>query len=626
MRILLLTQWYEPEPTFKGALFARALQERGHEVLVLTGYPNYPGGKLYPGYRISGVTSHMVGGVRVIRVPLYPSHDSSVVRRFANYASFALSASVASLFVRRPDVVYVYHPPGSIGAAALALRYVRGVPFVYDIQDLWPDSLSATGMMSSPRLLRALDAWMRLVYRGAERVAVLAPGMATLLTQRGVPHGKVRVVYNWTYEGAIGGVDHRQASTSGSQEAADSGPLDDGTPFQVLYAGNVGSAQALDVIIDAARELRDTGENVVFDIMGDGIDLSRLTAAAAPFENIRFHPRRPPQEMNEALQGADALLVHLRDDPLFRITIPSKTQSSLISGRPVLMGVAGDAGDVVRHAKAGIVFPPGDGSALANAVRTMMALPVAQREAMGAAGRAYYDRHLSLSAGTQAFETLFEEAALERRPGDRLRRAVDVAGGLALGAVTALPLAVVATFVRARFGSPVLFSQDRPGRHGRVFRMYKFRTMTDERGADGLLLPDSQRLTPTGRWLRATSLDELPTLLNVIKGDMSFVGPRPLLCRYTPYFTAEENKRLAVRPGITGWAQVNGRNTAPWDERLAMDVWYVRHRSPALDLRILARTAGAVLTRQGVVVDPESIMKNLDDERASMSDPSRPCV
>lgn len=613
MRILLITQWYDPEPTFKGHLFARALEDKGHEVVVLTGYPNYPGGNLYPGYSIDGFTSTVENGVRVLRVPLYPSHDASPARRIANYASFALSASLASLRVKRPDVAYVYHPPGTVGLPAMVLRLLRGVPFVYDIQDLWPDSVSATGMVSSPVVLRAVDTWMKAVYRSADRIAVLAPGMARLLAERGVPERKLSVVYNWTYEHDLDTGDEQAAPAAGGH---DTRPDSADAPFHVLYAGNVGTAQALDVVIDAARELGRTGENVVFDIMGDGVDLARLKEAAASYDTIRFHARRPPQEMKEALQSADALLVHLRDDPLFRITIPSKTQSSLLTGRPILMGVAGDAADVVSRAGAGIVFPPEDGAKLAQAVRDLMSRTVAEREAMGAAGRVYYDEHLSLATGVNTFEALFTDAALDHRPGDRRKRAADLAASLALGAVAAVPTAALAAVVRARLGSPVVFSQDRPGRHGDVFRMHKFRTMTDARGADGSLLPDSERLTPTGRWLRATSLDELPTLVNVIKGDMSFVGPRPLLTRYTPYFTQEERRRFVVRPGITGWAQVNGRNTAPWDERLAMDVWYVKNRSLMLDARILARTVGAVLKRSGVVVDPESVMKNLDDERA----------
>lgn len=176
---------------------------------------------------------------------------------------------------------------------------------------------------------------------------------------------------------------------------------------------------------------------------------------------------------------------------------------------------------------------------------------------------------------------------------------------------------VTAALVRWRLGGPTLFRQDRPGRNGRIFRIAKFRTMTDLRDVHGKLLPDAARLTMFGRALRSTSLDELPELWNVVKGDMSLVGPRPLLVRYSPFLTEEERSRFSVRPGITGWAQVNGRNDTPWSERLAYDVWYVRNWTFRLDVKILMLTLLRVLRREGVVADPGSVLANLDDERRS---------
>ncbi|NMC02463.1 MAG: sugar transferase [Chloroflexi bacterium] len=160
--------------------------------------------------------------------------------------------------------------------------------------------------------------------------------------------------------------------------------------------------------------------------------------------------------------------------------------------------------------------------------------------------------------------------------------------------------ALVALLVRLRLGAPVLFCQQRPGRHGRPFMLYKFRTMTDARDAQGALLPDAERLTPFGRFLRSTSLDELPELFNVLKGEMSLVGPRPLLMEYLPRYTPEQRRRHEVRPGLTGWAQVNGRNALSWEEKFALDVWYVEHCSFWLDLKILWRTLVKVLRREGI--------------------------
>ena len=172
----------------------------------------------------------------------------------------------------------------------------------------------------------------------------------------------------------------------------------------------------------------------------------------------------------------------------------------------------------------------------------------------------------------------------------------------------ALPLLVVALLVRCKLGSPVLFRQVRPGLHGQPFEMVKFRTMTDARGADGALLPDAVRLTPFGRFLRASSLDELPELWNVLKGEMSLVGPRPLLMEYVPLYSAEQYRRHEVRPGVTGWALVNGRNAISWEEKFKLDVWYVEQQSLALDIKILWLTVKKVLLRDGISAAGEATM------------------
>lgn len=189
-----------------------------------------------------------------------------------------------------------------------------------------------------------------------------------------------------------------------------------------------------------------------------------------------------------------------------------------------------------------------------------------------------------------------------------MKRSVDlvVAALILLG--LALPLSMLVWLIRCKLGSPVLFRQMRPGLNGQPFEMVKFRSMNDERGADGALLPDARRLTPFGRFLRATSLDEIPEFWNVLKGDMSLVGPRPLLMEYLPLYTPEQARRHEVRPGITGWAQVNGRNAISWDEKFALDVWYVDNRTFWLDIKILWLTIKKVLVRDGISASGEATM------------------
>lgn len=191
-----------------------------------------------------------------------------------------------------------------------------------------------------------------------------------------------------------------------------------------------------------------------------------------------------------------------------------------------------------------------------------------------------------------------------------MKRSMDIViASLALVLLSPV-LVVVAIMVRVRLGSPIVFYQVRPGLNGKPFKMLKLRSMTEDKDGLGCLLPDAQRLSPFGRWLRSTSLDELPELWNVLKGDMSLVGPRPLLMEYLPLYSAEQSRRHEVRPGVTGWAQINGRNAIGWQKKFSLDVWYVDHRSVWLDVKILFVTLARVVRREGVTAtDSASVEK-----------------
>lgn len=195
-----------------------------------------------------------------------------------------------------------------------------------------------------------------------------------------------------------------------------------------------------------------------------------------------------------------------------------------------------------------------------------------------------------------------------------MKRLMDILGAMAGLLLLAPVIVLLAVLVRVKLGSPVLFRQTRPGRAGQAFQMAKFRTMTDVRDANGELLPDADRLTGFGRFLRASSLDELPELWNVLKGDMSLVGPRPLLMDYLPLYSERQARRHEVRPGITGWAQVNGRNALSWDEKFELDVWYVENRTLWLDIKILFLTVWKVVKRDDISQDGEATMSRFEGE------------
>lgn len=402
MRILMLTQWFDPEPFFKGLSFAKELKKLGHEVEVLTGFPNYPGGKLYDGYRIQSLYREQMDGIPVLRVPLYPSHDNSHVKRIANYTSFAFSSAILGTFLTKPaDVMYVYHPPATVGLPASIISLLRKVPFVYDIQDLWPDTLSATGMLGNSTALKIVDKWCRLIYRRASKIVVLSPGFKDILIKKGVPKEKIEVIYNWCDENQI-------QTAKCDKDLAHSLGL--AGRFNVIFAGTIGKAQALDAVLEAAGILASQQPSIQFVFVGGGIDVDRLKQKTKDMRltNVLFLPRRPVSQIGEILDLADVLLVHLKDDPLFKITIPSKIQTYMAVGKPILVGVRGDAVAMVEKANAGISCIPEDPRSIVESVEKLFAMPRAQLEAMGNNGRKFYETELSLNIGARRFVEIFK--------------------------------------------------------------------------------------------------------------------------------------------------------------------------------------------------------------------------
>ena len=398
-RVLLLTQWFDPEPTFKGLVFARELVRQGFEVEVVTGFPNYPGGKVYPGYKIRRIQRERIDGVGVTRLPLYPNHDQSAIKRVLNYTSFAASAMIYGLFMAKwADVMYAYHPPLTVGVAASLIRAVRGIPLVYDIQDMWPDTLRASGMLNNQRALAMVGRVCDWVYRHVDQVVVLSPGFKRLLVQRGVPENKIEVIYNWADEMAL-------ISPMGAVPEA----FPANGRFNVVYAGNMGKAQALDTVLDAAKILQDRCSRACFVMLGGGVEVNKLTKKAAELclNNIIFIPPVRMAEVGKVLRVADALMVHLKKDPLFTATIPSKTQAYMTLGKPIIMAVEGDAADLVKEANCGLTITPENPQDLATAVQKLADTPNNELSSMGSRAYKFYQKKLCLKQGVKKFESIF---------------------------------------------------------------------------------------------------------------------------------------------------------------------------------------------------------------------------
>lgn len=407
--LCLLAQGFPPEPLPVPKWIADALHARGWDVTVVTGQPNYPTGKVLDGYRARSFTRELMGPLKIRRTALYASHDHSAVRRFLNYGSWALSATLGGWReMKRADVTLVYSTPATSAGPAIVARLLTGKHYVLLIEDLWPDSIFASGFLTSGMLYKiaktSLDLFCGLAYRLADHVAVISPGMVDLLAERGVSRRKLSVVYNWVDETVF------QPSSPDPNLRSLIGVSDD--TFLLMYAGNHGKAQKLKTAIMAMGQLpADVDAHLV--MIGDGLDkpaLQELAGRVAP-ERVSFLDSRPLTAMPATLAAADAQLVCLADKELFRITLPSKIQTALATGQPVIVSAPGDAARIVEEADAGQTARPEDPAALACAITELAALPRPELKARGARGRDFYLTHMAAAVGSQRLTDILAKAA-----------------------------------------------------------------------------------------------------------------------------------------------------------------------------------------------------------------------
>lgn len=400
MKILFITQWFQPEPFLNGLGFAKELVKLGHSVQVLTGFPNYPGGKIYDGYKIKFIQREVLEGIPIIRVPLYPSHDRFTSKRILNYLSFAFSAAaIGTWAINKADVAYVYHPPATTCFPAWLIKLLRGIPFIYNIQDLWPDALISP-MFKNKAGIWIMDKFCRLSYKLSSKIVAQSPGFKTKLMERGVDEEKIEVIYNWCDDTQIHTEEYNPALAK---------ELGMDQRFNILFAGGMGEGQALLSVIQAADLLKTCAPQIQFVFIGDGIRLQLLKDKTNELnlKNVKFLPRRPPSEIGGIMALAQVMLVHLKDSVLHLITIPSKIQAYLAVGKPILIAVRGDAADLVMQSGAGIKCEPENPQEIAETAKRFLNMTQEDLSEMGRKGRDYYFRELSLEVGVKKYEKIF---------------------------------------------------------------------------------------------------------------------------------------------------------------------------------------------------------------------------
>lgn len=404
MHILFLSQYFDPEPVLKGFSFAKELVEQGHDVEVLTGFPNYPTGRIYPNFKQRLFQCDDLNGIKIIRVPIFPSHDTGGFRRILTYLSFAFSSTFLGLFIiRKPDIIYACHGNATVGLPAFIIGLIFRAPYVLDIQDLWPDSIVSSGMLPTQfkPILPVVSLWCKFIYSQATCISVISEGFKSILIGRNVSKMKLTVIPNWCDEHQI---------KKAPLDTEDSLLFKD--HFNIVMAGNMGKMQGLDIVIDAAAKIQTRYPHIQFILVGDGVERFRLEKRAVllGLKNIIFLERRPIDKIGAIIFSADALLLHLKGDPLLNTTVPSRLQAYLAIGRPILCGVSGEGAHLVSQANAGISFKPDSSDDLVDAIETLAGLPRETLMSMGNSGQQYYKKNLSLKKGTHSFVKLFEQA------------------------------------------------------------------------------------------------------------------------------------------------------------------------------------------------------------------------
>lgn len=387
MRLLVISQYYRPEPVPKPSELAEDFVRRGHRVEVITGFPNYPSGRLYPPYKLRLIQHEPIDGVAVTRMWLWPYHGRSTLGRMLNYATAMVGAVAGAFFTRDCDAIYAWHPPLTIGVSAAIVAAIKRAPLVYDVQDIWPESAVWAGMIKSPLLIWLLHRMEKFVYRRAAHILVVTDGAKTNLIGKGVEPDRISVAAHWIDDELF---ERQDLAPEPVRERYGLG-----NEFIVMFAGNIGVVQGLESVLYAAQRLR--GAPVRFVIIGDGSDKARLMdiAAERALTNVVFVDRQPMDRMPAWFAAADALLVHLKDSAMATLAIPTKTLAYLATGKPILMATTGAAADLISRADAGIVTRPDDPEALAAAVQVLAAMSADERARLGDNGRRYLRAYYS---------------------------------------------------------------------------------------------------------------------------------------------------------------------------------------------------------------------------------------
>lgn len=597
MRVLYIDQYFSTRAGISGTRgyeFARNMVQQGHKVTMITSASRYS--SLFPQRQF--IRRLNIEGIDVISLRVSYSHLMSFARRLWAFASFMILAIVLGVFQKRHDVVFATSTPLSVGVPGLLISLIRGTPFVFEVRDLWPKAPIELGVIKNQAAITLLRFLEKILYRHARHIVTLSPGMKDGIVARGISPEKVTVIPNACDLDLFSDLPDRNALRKefGWEHK-----------FVAVYAGAVGIANDLGYMLDVAAAYRKMGKDGFhLVIIGEGNDLPRVREKARNLELdfVEFIGPVTREKVAQYISCADIGLTIFKDLPVLATNSPNKFFDYLAAGIPVAVNSPGWTRAVVEENGAGIYLPANDLESAAHRLSDLQKDNGRRKKMARAAmklAKEKYERGVLL---VQMLEVL-EEAAARSASGVEyaVKSALDIIFALAVVVILSPVFLAVALAVKLDSSGPIFFTQKRVGKNGRGFTMIKFRTMIH--GADKLGLglnvgQGDDRITQSGRFLREWSLDELPQVFNILFRHMSLIGPRPALAEHVSRYDETQRKRLQARPGLTGLSQVSGRNALSWEDRLALDVRYVREYSLWLDIRIFFKTFAVVLSREGL--------------------------
>ena len=558
-----------------------------------------------------GKREGIVNGINIIEFNIKYSNHLNLLDRAKAFLKYSLLGTYIAL-TSNPDIVFATSTPLTAGIPGIISRWIKGTPFIFEVRDQWPYLPVAMGVIKNKFLISSLSILERLSYHSADSCVALSPGIKDGILSINPHKNSVQIIPNACDLNIF--YPRINKIKKNKYEILDINKEYRDENFIVAFTGAHGEANGLSFLLDSANELKKIGkDNIKIVLIGDGKEKPYLLKRAIKenLDNCYFLDPMPKMKLAKLLRNEiDMGLMILKNVPAFyQGTSPNKFFDYLSSGLPIVINYPGWLAKVIEDHDIGVVVPPDEPKIMAKYLVDLSNSPKKLYEMSKNARRVAEDkfsRTLLAEEWKDLIETKYRSLNYRRKNYIYrmiymiLKGTIDRTLAVILLTLMLPFLILIYILIVVKLGKPVFFIQERPGKDSKPFKLYKFRSMKTEYNSEGNLLPDEKRSTSFGKWLRKTSIDELPGLINILFGDMSFIGPRPLLMKYLLYYSEEQSKRHHVKPGLSGLAQIKGRNNISWKRRFNYDIWYVENQSLGLDIKIFLWTIYKVIRRDGV--------------------------